>query len=388
MNYKKHLLFFVALLTLLLFPKSSILASEESSDERFNAGPYIIDHIIDNYSWHITDIGGHSISIPLPIILFDHGKPVVFMSNKFHHGEHAYKGYALGFTEDTKGKIVKIQDPNVEKLEKDVEKYAPTTEGLIDISITKNVCSLLISIILILWIFLSVAKSYKKRGNQAPKGLQSLVEPLIIFIRDEVAIPSIGEKKYEKYLPYLLTLFFFIFLNNIMGLIPIFPGGANLTGNIAVTGILALLTFFITTFSSNKNYWVHIVNTPGVPWWLKFPLPIMPVVEIIGVFTKPFVLMIRLFANITAGHIIVLGFIGLIFIFGDMNPAIGFAVSPFSIVLYLFMGLLELIVAFVQAFVFTLLSALYIGMATEDHEEHKHTDVVENQALSIDNKKE
>lgn len=163
-----------------------------------------------------------------------------------------------------------------------------------------------------------------------------------------------------------------------MGLIPVFPGGANVTGNIAITGILALITFLITTFSSNKNYWVHIFNTPGVPWWLKFPLPLMPIVELIGIFTKPFVLMIRLFANITAGHIIVLGFIGLIFIFGEMAPALGYGVSIISLIFYLFMGLLELIVAFVQAFVFTLLTALFVGMAMEEHEEsHENVSSVE-----------
>ena len=386
MNYKKHLLLFIAIFTLVLFPFSSIFASEEAEKEGFQAGPFIIGHIIDDYGWHITDVKGHSISIPLPIILFDNGKPVVFMSSKFHHGEHAYKGYALGFTEESKGKIVKLEDPTIEHLEKGAT-YAYTTDGLIDVSITKNVCSLLISIILICCIFISVANRYKKGADKAPKGLQALLEILIIFVRDELVRPSIGEKKYEKYLPYLLTLFFFIFLNNLMGLIPIFPGGANLTGNIAVTGILALITFFITSFSANKNYWVHIVNTPGVPWWLKFPLPIMPIVETIGIFTKPFVLMIRLFANITAGHIIVLGFIGLIFIFGEMNPAIGFAVSPVSIIMYLFMGLLELIVAFVQAFVFTLLSSLYIGMAVEEHEEHGHEEVAEAHVELANNEK-
>ena len=151
-----------------------------------------------------------------------------------------------------------------------------------------------------------------------------------------------------------------------MGLLPFFPGGANVTGNITVTMVLALITFFIVTFSSNKNYWLHIFNTPGVPWWLKFPLPLMPVIEFVGVLTKPFVLMIRLFANIMAGHIIILGFFGLIFIFGAMNPVAGYLTSPISVFFYLFMGIIELLVAFIQAFIFTLLSALYIGMATEE----------------------
>jgi F-type H+-transporting ATPase subunit a len=233
-------------------------------------------------------------------------------------------------------------------------------------------------LILITCIFLSVAKRYKEHPNEVPSGLQALLEPVIVFIQDEVITPSLGCKS-NKYAPYLLTLFFFIFLNNMLGIVPIFPGGANLTGNIAVTGILALITFFVTTFSSGKEYWKDIFNTPGVPWWLKFPLPIMPLVETIGIFTKPFVLMVRLFANITAGHIITLAFVSLIFIFGQMNPAIGLAVSPVSIFFYIFMGLMELLVAFIQAFVFTLLSAMYIGMAIGEegiHEEH-HEAVVE-----------
>jgi F-type H+-transporting ATPase subunit a len=201
----------------------------------------------------------------------------------------------------------------------------------------------------------------------APKGAQSVFEPLIVFIRDDIAKSSIGEKKYEKYVPFLLTIFFFIFFNNLLGLVPIIPGGANLTGNIAVTGVLAVFTFIITTFSANKNYWVHIYNTPGVPWWLKFPVPLMPIVELMGVFTKPFVLMVRLFANITAGHIIVLGFISLIFIFGAMSPVAGYGVSIVSVAFSLFMLLLEFLVAFIQAYVFTLLSALYFGAAVEEH---------------------
>jgi F-type H+-transporting ATPase subunit a len=218
-----------------------------------------------------------------------------------------------------------------------------------------------------LFIFLSISASYRKRGVAAPKGLQSLLEPLIIFVRDDIAKASIGEKKYHKYLPFLLTIFFFIFLNNLLGLIPFFPGGVNLTGNIAITLTLAVFTFVITTFSGNKAYWMHIVNAPGVPWWLKIPVPLMPIVELTGVITKPFVLMVRLFANITAGHIIALGFISLIFIFGEMKPALGYGVSVVSVIFYVFMGLLELLVAFIQAYVFTLLSALYFGMAIEEH---------------------
>ena len=181
-------------------------------------------------------------------------------------------------------------------------------------------------------------------------------------------------KKYEKYLPFLLTVFFFILINNLLGLIPWIPGGSNVTGNIAVTMVLAVATFLITNLSGNKDYWVHIFNTPGVPWWLKLPVPLMPLVEFSQVFIKPFVLMVRLFANILAGHIIALGFYSLIFIFGSMHIAAGYGVSLVSVAFTVFMSLLELLVAFIQAFVFTLLSALYFGAAVAEHhhEEHAH----------------
>jgi F-type H+-transporting ATPase subunit a len=197
-----------------------------------------------------------------------------------------------------------------------------------------------------------------------------MLEPLILFIRDDVAKSSIGEKRYEKYMPYLLTIFFFIFFNNLLGIIPIFPGGANVTGNIAVTGVMALFTLIITSFSGTKSYWLHIINTPGVPWWLKIPVPLMPIVEMIGVITKPFVLMVRLFANITAGHIIILGFISIIIIFGQMSTALGIGVGIPTVLFMVFMDLLELLVAFIQAYVFTLLSALYFGLAMEEAEHH------------------
>ena len=193
------------------------------------------------------------------------------------------------------------------------------------------------------------------------------MEPVIIFIIDEVAKPTIGEKKYEKYLPFLLTTFFFILISNLTGLIPIFPFGANVTGNIAVTLVLALFTFVITTFNGNKHYWKDIYN-PDVPWWLKFPIPLMPVVELTGVFTKPFVLMIRLFANMMAGHMTVAVFVSLIFIFASsMGDTAGYGVSVISVIFSGFMLLLDVLVSFIQAYVFTLLSALYFGMATEEN---------------------
>jgi F-type H+-transporting ATPase subunit a len=358
-------LLFILLLT--LFPLH--LIANPSETEEFKVDEYIMEHILDSYGWHITTVNGTEIAIPLPVILFDHGKVVCFMSSKFHHGTAAYKGYALGFTKETEGKIVKLQgdDAGFTGI-LDHHKHYVWNSSFLDISISKNVCAILISILLLCGIFLSVARTYKRNPNRAPKGMQNMMEAVILFIRNEVAIPMIGKEKYQKYFPYLLTLFFFILINNLLGLIPFFPGGANVTGNIAVTLTLALITFFVVQFSSNKTYWKHIFNAPGVPWWLKIPIPIMPVIEFVGLLTKPFVLMIRLFANIMAGHIIVLGFLALIFIFGAMKPYLGIAVSPVSVFFYIFMGLLELLVAFIQSFIFTILTALYIGMAME--EEH------------------
>lgn len=339
-------------------------------EEEYNAGKEIIGHIIDAYDWHIlsyksSDGHTHHVSIPLPVILFDEGKLYVFLSNKFHHGHSTYKGFRLETKGEHKGKIVKVGDTG-HGTDQHGESSGDITLPL-DLSITKNVAAIIISSIFLCLIFISVARSYKRREGEAPRGLQSFLEPLILFIRDDIAKSSIGEKRYERYMPFLLTIFFFIIFNNLMGLIPIFPGGANVTGNIAVTGVMALFTFLITTLSGNRAYWQHIFNPPDVPWWLKFPIPLIPIIELLGAFTKPFVLMIRLFANITAGHIIILGFISLIFIFGNINMALGYGVSIVSVFFSVFMSLLELLVAFIQAYVFTLLSALYFGMATEEH---------------------
>jgi F-type H+-transporting ATPase subunit a len=276
------------------------------------------------------------------------------MSSAFHHGHSAHKGLRISEEGKTKGKIVEVGE--------DGETIDETAKMPLDLSITKNVLELLLVLTFIVWVFISVAKKYKTNKNVAPSGMQSFLEPLILFVRDDIARPSIGHK-HEKYLPYLLTIFFFIFLTNLLGLIPIFPGGANLTGNIAVTMILALFTFTITTLNGNANYWKHIF-WPPVPHALKI---LMIPIEIIGLFIKPFVLMVRLFANITAGHIIALGFFSLIFIFGEMSTGAGYGISILSVFFAIFMSLLELLVCFIQAYVFTLLSALYFGMATEEH---------------------
>lgn len=326
-------------------------------EEGFNPGKLIFEHIGDSYEWHIATVGELHISIPLLAIVYSSNKGLVFFPvSRFHHGQHEHEGFRIAKEgEKDAGKIVEQQADGTWK------------RPIIDLSITKNVLSIFISVILLIYIFLAVSKRYQERPLQAPTGLQNAVEVIILFVRDDVVKSSIGAKNYERFMPYLLTVFFFILINNLLGLVPFPPGGANITGNIAVTAVLAAITFIITSINGNKNYWMHIVNMPGVPWWLKFPVPLMPIVEIMGLFIKPFVLMVRLFANMTAGHIVALGFYSLIFIFGHMNVFAGYAVSPLSILFTVFMGLLELLVAFIQAYVFTFLSALYFGMATEEH---------------------
>ncbi len=332
-----------------------VAEGHDAGPEKFDAGKMIIEHISDAHDWHIMDVGGHPVSIPLPVILYSNKGLDLFMSSKFEHGHAVHNGFKL-----EKQNIVAVNEAG----EVDVE----ATNSIIDLSMTKNVATLMFSVACLLWIFLSIAGAYKKNPNKAPSGLQSFMEPLILFIRDEVAKPSIGPK-YEKFVPYLLTVFFLILFNNLLGLVPIIPGGANLTGNIAFTMVLAVITFVITSINGTKHYWHHIFAMPGVP---KAVLLILTPIEILGVFLRPFVLMIRLFANMTAGHIIALSFFALIFIFGQMSAGAGFGVSIVSVAFTVFMGCLELLVAFLQAYVFVLLSAMYFGSAVEEphHEAH------------------
>jgi F-type H+-transporting ATPase subunit a len=332
--------------------------THESSPEHaeaFNPGDFIFDHIKDAHEWHLATIGHTHVTIPLPVIVYSKNNGLnVFMSWKFKHGHAEYKGFRIETSGAKKGKIV------------------DTAGGyVLDLSITKNIAAMIFGFCMIMLIFLTVGKAYRRNPVSAPSGLQSWVEPIIIFLRDDVIKPSVGPK-YERYTPYLLTLFFFIWINNMLGLVPIPPAGANLTGNIAVTMVLALFTFFITNVSANRNYWKHTLNTPGVPLWLKLPIPIMPLVEVLGVFSKPLVLMIRLFANITAGHIVVMGFITLIYIFAQMSAGLAYGVSLISIAFNVFITFLELLIAFIQAFIFTFLTSIYIGLAiAEDHHEEK-----------------
>jgi len=358
-NYIFKSLFF-CLIFLLTFPHFSLAASDKShsqtshsKEEKIKPGEIIIDHVINHHSWHICTIKDKPVSVPLPVILHSRDRGwFFFMSDKFNHGHDTYKNFKILHEGKNKGMIVELDGQGNIKEEKPL-----------DLSITKVVAGGMFAAILMIIVFISIARSYKRSPNKPPKGLQSLLEPIIVFIRDDVARSNIGEEKYEKFTPFLLSIFFFIFLNNLLGLIPIFPAGANVTGNITVTMTLALFTFLVTIISGNKHYWTEIVNPPAVPWWLKIPIPLVPIIEIMGIFTKPFVLMIRLFANISAGHIVALGFLTLIFIFGSINPIIGYGVSVVSVAFTIFLTLLELLVAFIQAYVFTILSAIYFGMA-------------------------
>ncbi|KUJ62674.1 ATP synthase F0 subunit A [Flavobacteriaceae bacterium CRH] len=331
-------------------------------EKEFNASELINSHIGDSHDFHIADWDGHPVSFSLPVILWTNNGLEIFSSEKFHHdnsGEHLVdaNGQKLVRYKEIIFYADKFEEMTPE--ERDNGAFAFDARPL-DFSITKNVFSMLMSEIILFLLFFAVARSYKKNPN-APKGLAGFLEPLVTFVRDEIAVPNIGTKKAGKYMPYLLTIFFFIWINNLIGLIPFFPFSSNLTGNIYFTFVMAFITFIVTTLSGNKSYWGHIFNTPGVPVWLA---PIMIPVEIIGMLTKPFALMIRLFANITAGHIIILSLVSLIFIFKSI------AVGPVAGAFVLFMSVLEMLVAALQAYVFTLLSALFIGQAVEEHDHH------------------
>ncbi len=324
-----------------------VTGHHETEEEKFNTSEVIMEHIADAHDWHLW---GHT-SIHLPVIVYTDKGFECFSSGKFEHGHAIYQGANYNY------KIVKHPGEQKERI-KVVDANGNIDEvasaSVIDLSITKNIASLLFSVVVLLIMFISIANGYKKRGIGAPKGLGSWLEPIIIFVRDDIARPNLGDQ-YHRFMPYLLTVFFFIWFNNTLGLIPFFPGGANLTGNIAVTMVLALFTLIITNINGTKTYWGHVF-TPHVPLWL-YPL-VIPV-EIIGLFTKPFALMVRLFANITAGHILVLSLICLIFIFKTV------AVAGVSVPFVVFISVIEMLVAFIQAFIFTILSALYIGMALE-----------------------
>lgn len=339
----------------------------EDAPETFNAGKFIFSHISDSYSWHITNIGEKEISIPLLVIVKSQNRGwFAFSSARFEHGHASYQGFSLAKGGQYDGKIV--------------EELPGGSVRPLDLSITKNVASLLISAVLLLLVFLSLARFYRRDPRKAPKGFQGAIEFLVLFIENEVIKPGVG-KDYKKYSPYLLTLFFFILINNMLGVIPFFPGGANLTGNIATTGTLAVFSFLAINLFASKEYWREIFLVPEMPTWLRFPIPLMPFLELVAVFTKPIALMVRLFANMLAGHMILMVFMTMIFIFGAMSPLAGAGVSVISVIFALFMSLIEILVVFLQAYVFTLLSAVFIGMSrVEPHKSHDkaHAAVAEN----------
>lgn len=333
--------------------------ANETQEEEFNPQEMIMHHVKDAHGFHLWDWKGHAVSLPLPIILWTDNGLTTFMSSSFHHDDSGSE-----IVESNGHKFVKLHEKiyqlkeGATSVDFDAEHHPTNATMPLDISITRNVFMMWVSVLVLLLLFVGAARTYKNSEGNVPKGIAGFIEPLVIFVRDEIGIPMIGEKKYKKYMPYLLTIFFFIWINNIFGLIPIL-NGANLSGNIAFTFTLAMFTFIITTFSGNKNYWKHIFWMPGVPVPMKiFLAPI----EVIGMFVKPISLMIRLFANITAGHIIVLALMSLIFVFESI------AVAPVSVLFSLFIGVIEIIVTAIQAYIFTVLSALYFGMATE--EEH------------------
>ncbi len=358
MNIQKRLhpvcLLLLATFLFALPLSASNYAAEEY--EKLDVKEVVLGHMSDTYDWHITTWNGHHVSIPLPIIVKGETSGWhVFSSARLAHGE-SYEGFYID--NERGGKIY-------EKIAGQEDPIRPW-----DISITKNVVQIWIVAFLMLFIFIGSARWYRRRTceDDAPKGFVGLVEMFVMMVNDDVIKPSIGEKNYRPYAPYLMTCFFFIFLSNLLGLLPIFPGGANVTGNITITFFLAFCTLLAINLFGNREYWKEIF-WPEVPTWLKVPVPMMPVIEFFGIFTKPFALMVRLFANIMGGHAIILSFTCVIFICGKMGGAIS-SLSGVSFLLMIFMNCLELLVAFIQAYVFTILSAVFIGLAhTEHHKE-------------------
>ena len=340
--------------------------------EDFSAKEVVLEHIKDSHDWHVTDVKNadgtiHPIAIPLPVIVNSSTGWHLFCSSKFEHHADANglrKGpynLAIATEGEYAGKIIEI--PN------GVSANALSAAmPVLDLSITTTVAVMFINVILLLCCILFSARWYKKRtaSDNAPGGFVGFVEMLVMYVVDEIIKPGVG-KGYEKYTPYLLTCFFFIFTCNVMGLIPFPPGSGNVTGNIAVTFFLALCTFIIVQFSGNKHYWKDIF-WPDVPTWLKAPIPIIPVIEFVGIFTKPFALMIRLFANMMAGHAIAVAITCIIFLVAAQTAAVQLSMSGLSIVMSIFMMCLECLVCFIQAMVFTMLSAVFIGLARVEPE--------------------
>jgi F-type H+-transporting ATPase subunit a len=349
--------------------ESASTETEHQEKKEFESADFIMHHIADDYIFPIYG----DLYLPLPVIIFvpGQGLDMFFSGALMHPGEdHLVKGtYYYHHGElvipqlDEHGHMVTDEDGHVQGLRQArlLDVLGGNKYVFYNFSITKNVFGLLLSITIMLVLFFTVARTYRNHPKSAPKGLQGAIEPLILFVKDQIALPSIGEKKYMKFFPYLLTLFFFIWINNLLGLLPVFPGSANVSGNIAFTMVLALLSLILVLVNGNRNFWQHVLWPPGIP----VPVRIMLApIEIMGVFTKPFALMIRLFANMTAGHIIILSIIGLTFIMNSI--AVGIFASLFSV----FMFMLELLVGAIQAYIFVLITALIIGQAVEEPHTH------------------
>ncbi|MFN8261123.1 MAG: F0F1 ATP synthase subunit A [Chitinophagales bacterium] len=338
--------------------------SAENKDASAEVVEHIMNHVADANEFHIATVGHSHYSLHLPCILFRDGKLSVFSSAEFEGGEKEVDGYKL---DEHSGRVV---DAATGTRSTNVMSYFTATDSskFLDFSITKNVFTTLLGFLILTFLLISAKNAYVKNGNKAPKGIQSALEPIIQYIVDDVIKQNIGPK-YEKFVPFLLSVFFFILINNLIGLIPFFPGGANVSGNIAFTFALALIAFVIININGNKSYWGHVFAMPGVPKWV---LVILTPVEVVGLFIKPIALMLRLFGNITGGHIAILSIVSLIFIFGKMGQSIGGASlgGGMAIPIVLFVNTMELFVAFLQAYVFTLLTSIFIGAAVEEHEHH------------------
>lgn len=372
MSFKRLLVLAFSLSGILFL--NPVIAQHEGGEtthtEKLDPGKIIVEHVTDAHDFHFFTIGDHHYSIPLPVILYQTGGANkgwhVFSSSAFEHGHKAHDGFQLvneHYVEklneegvDAKGLM------NQQIIAVDGDGRPDTSVKVLDLSMTRNVVQMLVAMIVLILIMTGIAKKYVRNGpKKGPTGFQNAVEPVITFVRDDVAKPYL-RKRYQRYMPLLLTIFFFILINNLFGLI---PGSANVTGNIALTGVLAIVSFVVILASTNKHFWGHIFNPP-VPGFVK---PILIPVELLGIFTKPFALMIRLFANMLAGHVIILAFIILIFIFGAMNKALGFGTSPLFIALAVFIYVIEVLVAFIQAYIFTTLTAVFIGQSFE-HDGH------------------
>ena len=350
------------LLTVLLCMMGACLPVHASSGhadegEPVNIKEIIFDHIGDAYEWHVATIGDKHISIPLPVIVYSQEKGLnAFLSSHLHHG-HSYEGFHIATEGDYKGKVVETLSTGEVK------------RPMLDLSLTKIAAGIVLNSLLLVTIILCVSRWYRRReaSDDAPRGFVGMIEMLIMMVYDGIIKPSVG-KDYERYAPYLLTAFFFIFLSNLMGLVPIFPGGANVTGNIAITLVLAICTFLAVNLFGTREYWREVL-WPDVPMWMKCPVPLMPVIEIFGLITKPFALTIRLLANIMAGHSVILALVCIIFVTHSMGALISGSMTVVSVLFTIFMNCLELLVAFIQAYVFTMLSAVFIGMSRVEHHE-------------------